>query len=78
MPDTAIVYKLHLECGRLINLFDLLKAFAAIVTESEASPTPVVQARFMRAMMELQMLGFVKTTKRKADHVLRLTWGAGV
>lgn len=30
-----------------------------------------VQARFMRAMHELDYLGFIKHTGRKADHVLR-------
>lgn len=26
MPDICIAYKLHLECGRLINLYDWLQA----------------------------------------------------
>jgi len=30
-----------------------------------------VQARFMRALHELDYLGFVKHTKRRADHVVR-------
>ncbi|KAH6903170.1 origin recognition complex subunit 3 N-terminus-domain-containing protein [Coprinopsis sp. MPI-PUGE-AT-0042] len=30
-----------------------------------------VQARFMRALHELDYLGFIKHTKRKADHVIR-------
>jgi origin recognition complex subunit 3 len=34
-----------------------------------------VQARFARAVTELQFLGLVKPTKRKVDHVQRLTWG---
>jgi len=29
----------------------------------------------MRAVGELQFLGFIKSTKRKTDHVERLTWG---
>lgn len=33
-----------------------------------------VQARFMRAMQELDYLGFLKHTGRKADHVLRLVF----
>ena len=32
------------------------------------------RARFMRAISELQFLGFIKATKRKTDHVERLTW----
>ena len=33
-----------------------------------------VQARFMRAMHELDYLGFLKHTGRKADHVLHLVF----
>lgn len=33
-----------------------------------------VQARFMRAMQELDYLGFIKHTGRKADHVLRVVF----
>ena len=36
---------------------------------------PVLQARFTQAMSALQFLGFVKPSKRKTDHVARLTWG---
>lgn len=32
------------------------------------------RARFTRAVAELQFLGYIKTSKRKADHVTRLTW----
>lgn len=34
-PDLSIVYKLHLECGKLINLYDWLQAFKAIVTSAD-------------------------------------------
>ncbi|GFG41052.1 hypothetical protein Cfor_06822, partial [Coptotermes formosanus] len=36
LPDICIVYKLHLECGRLINMFDWLQAFLAIVNPNES------------------------------------------
>ncbi|PIK61241.1 putative origin recognition complex subunit 3 [Apostichopus japonicus] len=32
LPDICIVYKLHLEYGRLINLYDWLQAFVTVVT----------------------------------------------
>ncbi|XP_064594696.1 origin recognition complex subunit 3-like [Liolophura sinensis] len=82
MPDVCIVYKLHLECGQLINLFDWLQAFVTVITPLEDDEDsekqeidPVLQARFIRAVSELQFLGFIKPTKRKTDHVARLTWG---
>ena len=30
MPDICIAYKLHTECGRLINLFDWMTSFNCI------------------------------------------------
>ena len=35
LPDISIVYKLHLESGSLINLYDWMKAFHVIVTSDE-------------------------------------------
>lgn len=31
MPDISIIYKLHLECGKMINLYDWLQAYLSIV-----------------------------------------------
>ncbi|XP_033741801.1 origin recognition complex subunit 3-like [Pecten maximus] len=82
IPDLCIVYKLHLECSQLINLYDWLQAFITVKTSNEEenddqtkNPDKILQARFIRAVSELQFLGFVKPTKRKTDHVARLTWG---
>ncbi|KAI0208243.1 Origin recognition complex subunit 3 [Lamellibrachia satsuma] len=84
LPDICLIYKLHLECGRLINLYDWLQAFIMILNSDKneedrgckrTTPDTVLQARFIRAVSELQFLGFIKPTKRKTDHVARLTWG---
>ncbi|RUS85590.1 hypothetical protein EGW08_006673 [Elysia chlorotica] len=89
MPDLCIVYKLHLECGSLVNLYDWLQAFVTIVAaedpagdtklkkkgkSSQRNPSVELRARFIRAVSELQFLGFIKSTRRKTDHVMRLTW----
>ncbi|XP_016062784.1 PREDICTED: origin recognition complex subunit 3 isoform X2 [Miniopterus natalensis] len=83
-PDICIAYKLHLECSRLINLVDWSEAFATVVTAAEKMDAnsitseernEIIHARFIRAVSELELLGFVKPTKRKTDHVARLTWG---
>ena len=66
-------YQLHCECSKWINLHDLLESFSAIVTPRAKKPDTAVQARFLRAVAELQHLGYIKPTKRKADHVQRLT-----
>ncbi|KAJ2572803.1 Origin recognition complex subunit 3 [Coemansia sp. RSA 1813] len=82
MHDTSIAYRLHQECGRLINLYDWFSAFSSVV-EKEAVMRPraapsqsEIQARFMRTVEEMRFLGFIKPTQRKTDHVVRLTWGA--
>ncbi|XP_074902689.1 origin recognition complex subunit 3 isoform X4 [Buteo buteo] len=83
-PDICIVYKLHLECGRLINLVDWLEAFSTVVMAAEGpnadAPSSdqvddIIHARFIRAVSELELLGFIKPSKQKTDHVARLTWG---
>ncbi|XP_029349133.1 origin recognition complex subunit 3 isoform X2 [Echeneis naucrates] len=83
-PDICIAYKLHLECGRLINLFDWLEAYATVVSAAEGNGPEsenfgkvdeVKHARFIQAVSELEFLGFIKSTKQKTDHVARLTWG---
>ena len=32
-------------------------------------------SRFLRCILEMQYMGFIKKTNRKVDHVLRMTWG---
>ncbi|KAG0300536.1 Origin recognition complex subunit 3 [Dissophora globulifera] len=110
--DTCILYKLYVECGRLINMFDWFTAFGMILergmdedsnkdendndsghgrkrAKTKGKKDPVngshkkkvgldqkeVQARFITAVAELQLMGFIKPTNRKTDHVQRLTWG---
>ncbi|KAK9959367.1 hypothetical protein ABG768_009495 [Culter alburnus] len=83
-PDLCIAYKLHLECGRLINLYDWLEAFATVMSAAEDQDADseeygkfdsLKHARFIQAVSEMEFLGFVKSTKQKTDHVARLTWG---
>ncbi|KAI8377134.1 origin recognition complex subunit 3 N-terminus-domain-containing protein [Choanephora cucurbitarum] len=79
-PDACILYKLYLECGRMINLYDWYVAFESFVEREERPVSKKtllkneVQARFIRSVAELQFLGFIKPTQRKTDHVIRLTW----
>ncbi|KAK2584685.1 hypothetical protein KPH14_007025 [Odynerus spinipes] len=78
LPDLSIIYKLHLESRKLINMYDWLQAFSTIVdpaedTEEEREIDSKIQARFTRAVAELQFLGFIKTSRKKTDHVKRLT-----
>ena len=69
-----------MECGKLINLYDWLQCWLSIVGSSEEKCEedgvidPRLHARFSRAVSELQFLGFIKPSKRKTDHVERLTF----
>ncbi|KAF9415006.1 hypothetical protein HW555_007273 [Spodoptera exigua] len=78
LPDVCLAYKLHRECGKHINLYDWLQAFAAVLRpdddDEQRHNDPAIQLRFTRAVAELQFLGFIKSSKRKTDHVMRLTW----
>ncbi|XP_072764702.1 origin recognition complex subunit 3 isoform X2 [Anoplolepis gracilipes] len=78
LPDLSIIYKLHLESRKLINMYDWLQAFLTIVDPQAQSAEqrdvdPRLQARFTQAVATLQFLGFIKTSRRKTDHVKRLT-----
>lgn len=51
---------------------------SVVVTEEEEEDWRLeVQARFIRALHELDHLGFLKHTGRKADHVLRTIFDVG-
>lgn len=76
LPVTAILYHLYLETGSLINVADLWTAFFGIVGEDEAygldERTGLVM--FYRAMSEMRVLGFVKPSRKKVDHIAKLAW----
>ncbi|XP_072940477.1 origin recognition complex subunit 3 isoform X2 [Epargyreus clarus] len=75
-PDVCVAHALHRECGKHINLYDWLQAFAAVLRPDDDTrlEDTDMQVRFTRAVAELQFLGFIKSSKRKTDHVMRLTW----
>ena len=78
-PPTAILYQLYLETGGLINVFDLWSAFRTIVggegggkdEEEEERKTLML---FYQALADLKMMGGVKVSRRKTDHLGKLAW----
>lgn len=81
LPDLSLSYKLHLESGKLINLYDMLQAFRGLKASTAQKKLSVeeeklIEAQFFRSVAELQLLGLVKATQRKTDHVARMTWGS--
>lgn len=87
IPDTAIAYRLLAEGGRLKNLHDWYNSYSSMLAASAVERDEdgrikgvreigqaELQGRFGRACSELELLGLLKYTNRKTDHVLRLTF----
>jgi origin recognition complex subunit 3 len=76
LPTTAILYQLYLEAGALINVADLWSSYYALVgDESDVGlDERTALVRFYRGLAELRAMGFVKPSKKKADHVAKLKW----
>ncbi|KAI0561457.1 Origin recognition complex subunit 3 [Gracilaria domingensis] len=84
--DTAVAYRILAEGGRLVGLYDWYNSFASVVIAAaarqddggnvqiaEVRPAEL-QSRFARACSELEVLGVMKYTNRKSDHVARLVF----
>ena len=56
-------------------LFVLINTHLKDEEDDSEEIEPIVQARFIRSVAQLQLLGFIQSSKRKTDHVARLTWG---
>ncbi|KND90156.1 Origin recognition complex subunit 3 [Tolypocladium ophioglossoides CBS 100239] len=81
LPATAILYRLYLETGSLINVADLWSAFHALVGQQQRQRQHEVEGderlslvMFYRGLAELRALGFVKASKKKADHIAKVKW----
>ncbi|KAL7922652.1 origin recognition complex subunit 3 N-terminus domain-containing protein [Trichoderma austrokoningii] len=84
LPATSILYHLYLEAGSLINVADLWSAFYALVggheaEEEENDDDEQQQQRkalvmFYRGLAELRAMGFVKSSKKKTDHIAKVRW----
>lgn len=79
LPTTCILYQLYLETGSLVNVADLWSAYYALVGEEAGDTGPGLDerealVRFYRGLAELRLMGFVKQSKKKADHVAKVKW----
>ncbi|KAG6088421.1 hypothetical protein E4U15_006096 [Claviceps sp. LM218 group G6] len=73
LPATAILYQLYLESGSLINVADLWSAFHTLVSREEDDKREAL-VMFYRGLAELRALGFVKSSKKKVDHIAKVKW----
>ncbi|KAK2600252.1 Origin recognition complex subunit 3 [Conoideocrella luteorostrata] len=72
LPPTSILYQMYLETGSLINVADLWAAFYALVQGEEDERKALML--FYRGLAEMRALGFVKSSKKKADHIAKVKW----
>ncbi|KAJ6783865.1 hypothetical protein PWT90_05493 [Aphanocladium album] len=89
LPATAILYQMYLETGNLINVADMWTSFYALVSgQNEKTPDDddamdededeekqrEALVMFYRGLAELRALGYVKSSKKKTDHVAKVKW----
>ncbi|KAK4449482.1 origin recognition complex subunit 3 N-terminus-domain-containing protein [Podospora aff. communis PSN243] len=76
LPTTSVLYHLYLEAGALINVADLWSAYLALVGEDTdiGLDERTALVHFYRGLGELRAMGFVKQSKKKADHIAKLKW----
>jgi len=77
-PPTANLYQMYLESGSLINIFDLWTAFLTIVggEDDEGLDERTALMLFYRGLADLKLLGLVKQSKKKVDHLAKSGWRA--
>lgn len=82
LPATSILYHLYQETGALVNVSDLWSAFYATIggdnndddSEDSGMDERTALVLFYHGLAELRAMGFVKATKKKADHIAKLKW----
>jgi origin recognition complex subunit 3 len=67
---------MYLETGSLINIFDLWSAFFEMIGGGDEQKVDERDALllFYRALADLKSLGMVKQSKKKADHLAKVSW----
>lgn len=76
-PVTAILYQLYLESGSLVNIYDLWKAFYTIISSGNSGENCSerhVLTLFYHALSELKMMGMLKHSRKKIDHLAKANW----
>lgn len=75
-PPTAIVYQMYLESGNLVNVSDIWEAFHSHVGGEEGTGYDERTALMLlyRGLADLKLLGMVKQSKKKADHLAKSVW----
>jgi origin recognition complex subunit 3 len=75
-PATASIYQMYLEAGSLINISDLWRAFLdnQNPNDEEDFDERETLVLFYRALADLKLLGMIKESKKKVDHLAKVAW----
>jgi origin recognition complex subunit 3 len=75
-PASAILYQMYLESGTLVNISDIWTAFVSIVggEDGEGYDERIALMLFYRGLADLKLLGMVKQSKKKVDHLAKTAW----
>jgi origin recognition complex subunit 3 len=75
-PTTAILYQMCLQAGSLVNISDLWTTFCDSQqrTEEEGFNEREALAEFYKGLVELKLLGLIKQSKKKIDHLAKISW----
>lgn len=75
-PATAVLYSMYLDTGLLINSFDFYNAFKAILQTDDpnCSEDELALALFYQAVSDVNILGMVRHSRKKIDHLAKYAW----
>lgn len=76
-PATAILYQMYLDSGALVNIFDLYNAFCSTMSTGKSDTAADERMKltlFYQALAELRLLGLVKHSRKKIDHLAKAGW----
>ena len=73
---TAILYNMYLESGSMINISDLWTSFLSIMEGEEdgGCDERIALMLFYQGLADLKLLGMIKHSKRKVDHLGKSIW----
>ncbi|KAF3899000.1 Origin recognition complex subunit [Trichophyton interdigitale] len=75
-PPISILYQLYLESGAVVNVYDLWRAFYAILggEDGEKCEERVAFSIFYQSLAELKMMGMARISRKKTDHLAKSAW----
>lgn len=75
-PATASMYQMYLQAGSLVNIADLWSTFLDNQNQNDEEDFDEREAvvRFYQGLVDLKLLGMVKQSKKKVDHLAKVLW----